>query len=261
MLLSPIFHRWYTNLFAFVVFIINLTAILSSSNLFMSKNTLKDTDKLFKIYYHNNVVSEYDTLMQIKHINPDIFIYTNKTPVSDNLKQELSAFSSLNIAKTKNGEDIVFGSKYEALDIGHIPFNKNEETIATWATYEANNRVFTVIAVSMPPIEHLYKRANKDLIKYLQDFIISRDEPVVILGDFSSSPWSKYLRELKIKTNLTHKSGQTLSYPSYIPWFLRLSNFSLFAHEGIKIIDITTGAKTNSDHIPVISKIAIPRFN
>ena len=263
MLFSPFYGRWFTHLFSSLILIINLVVILSSSNLFVQKNKIENTDEIITTYYHNDVVSEYDVLMQIKHHNPDIFIYTNKNKSSDGLKTTLLAkekgFKFIDIVTTKKQEEMVFASKYETLDSGHIPLNNVEGIIGTWATYDINSKVFTLIAVSMPKISELYKSKNKDLIRYLQDFIISRDEPVVILGDFSSSPWSGYLRRLKIKTRIKHKSGQTLNYPSSLPWFLRLSNFSLFAHNGIKIQNIKTGVKSDSKYIPVISNLAISK--
>jgi len=78
---------------------------------------------------------------------------------------------------------------------------------------------------------------------------------LVLMGDMNSTPWSRMQRALRAATGLENAAGWRLSWPSWLPAFLRLPIDHVLARGDLVVTSFVAGPKTDSDHLPVIAEI------
>jgi endonuclease/exonuclease/phosphatase (EEP) superfamily protein YafD len=89
------------------------------------------------------------------------------------------------------------------------------------------------------------------LAKYLN----RQPRDLVLMGDFNSAPWSRVQRAFRISTGLGSQAGWDLTWPSFLPWPLRLPLDQVVARGHLVVTEFSTGPRTESDHLPVIAEI------
>ncbi len=78
---------------------------------------------------------------------------------------------------------------------------------------------------------------------------------LILMGDFNSVPWSRVQRAFRDKTGLDNETGWSSSWPSSLPWPLRLPIDHILARGHLAVTKFSIGPKTDSDHYPVIAEI------
>ncbi len=82
--------------------------------------------------------------------------------------------------------------------------------------------------------------------------------PLVVVGDFNSTPWSYALRGFEAATGLKRETRNLVTFPEL--WtvrkgLIRMSPFLPLDHvfqRGVIVSDLRTGPQTGSDHLPVV---------
>lgn len=102
------------------------------------------------------------------------------------------------------------------------------------------------------------KRQNEQLVALTQ-VVESTEGPLVLAGDFNSTPWSYALRNFETGAGLKRETASLVTYPmrwnAFGTWwdtvpFLPLDH--VMTRGGIVVHDVRTGARTASDHLPVV---------
>ncbi len=81
--------------------------------------------------------------------------------------------------------------------------------------------------------------------------------PLLVVGDFNSTPWSYALRGFATETGLTRETRNLLTYPELF-MFRRMIRTEPFLpldqvfQRGIIVHDLHRGEQTGSDHLPVV---------
>lgn len=78
---------------------------------------------------------------------------------------------------------------------------------------------------------------------------------LILMGDFNSAPWSRVQRAFRAATGLDNRSGWALTWPTWLPWMLRLPLDHVLARGSLAVTDFAAGAPTDSDHLPVIAEV------
>jgi endonuclease/exonuclease/phosphatase (EEP) superfamily protein YafD len=78
---------------------------------------------------------------------------------------------------------------------------------------------------------------------------------VIVMGDLNSAPWSRLQRAFRARTGLDNGAGWVASWPSFLPWPLRLPIDHVLARGHLVVTKFATGPRTDSDHFPVIAEI------
>ncbi|MEZ5832504.1 MAG: endonuclease/exonuclease/phosphatase family protein [Dongiaceae bacterium] len=86
-------------------------------------------------------------------------------------------------------------------------------------------------------------------------YLNSRSPDLVLMGDLNSVPWSRVQRAFRDRTGLDNQAGWSSTWPSFLPWPLRLPIDHILARGHLVVTQFTTGPKTDSDHLPVIAEI------
>lgn len=88
--------------------------------------------------------------------------------------------------------------------------------------------------------------------------------PMILAGDFNSTPWSYALRDFVAGNNLVRETHNMLTFPMrwfyFDAWrdmipFLPLDH--VMTRGGIVVHDIHTGEPTASDHLPVVTTFSV----
>ena len=78
---------------------------------------------------------------------------------------------------------------------------------------------------------------------------------LIVMGDLNSAPWSRVQRAFRAKTGLDNRMGAVASWPSFLPWPLRLPIDHVLARGHLVVTKFEAGPRTESDHLPVIAEI------
>lgn len=92
---------------------------------------------------------------------------------------------------------------------------------------------------------------------------IQRDTlPVIVAGDFNSTPWSPLFRDLLTQAGVQDSRkghGVHSSWPTFVPQVLRIPIDHMLISPDIGVTDRFIGASAGSDHLPVIVDLVLPR--
>ena len=86
-------------------------------------------------------------------------------------------------------------------------------------------------------------------------YLNRQPQDLILMGDFNSVPWSRVQNSFRDKTGLDNQAGWDSSWPSFMPWPLRLPIDHILARGHLVITKFEAGPRTDSDHFPVIAEI------
>lgn len=86
---------------------------------------------------------------------------------------------------------------------------------------------------------------------------LDRETPgdLIVMGDLNSAPWSRVQRAFRARTGLDNQAGWSSTWPSFLPWPLRLPIDHVLARGHLVITRFEAGPRTDSDHFPVVAEI------
>jgi len=89
----------------------------------------------------------------------------------------------------------------------------------------------------------------------LAKFLNTLPRDLILMGDFNSAPWGRVQRAFRDKTGLDSQAGWDFSWPSSLPWPLRLPLDHVLARGHLAVTYFAAGPETDSDHLPVVAEI------
>ncbi|HEV8390782.1 MAG TPA: endonuclease/exonuclease/phosphatase family protein [Dongiaceae bacterium] len=90
---------------------------------------------------------------------------------------------------------------------------------------------------------------------FFAKYLNSRPADLIVMGDLNSVPWSRVQSAFRAKTGLDNQAGWASSWPSFMPWPLRVPIDHVLTRGHLTVTQFTTGPETDSDHLPVIAEI------
>lgn len=132
--------------------------------------------------------------------------------------------------------------------------------LATFQTEDGNS--FSVITTHMDwpiPVSR-----QQEQLTALAEVVDKIEGPMILAGDFNSTPWSYALRDFVARNGLVRETQNMLTFPmtwyylgawrETIP-FLPLDH--VMTRGGIVVHDVDTGQPTASDHLPVVVTFSV----
>jgi endonuclease/exonuclease/phosphatase (EEP) superfamily protein YafD len=175
------------------------------------------------------------------------------------------------------------GPKCQILLLSKLPIEKlfagriwRATPIVASAELMWNGRPFTVVVTHLfrplaPSDESKYGEDDPAFSAYLaQPLPLSRQagqaglfakylnrqpDDLILMGDFNSTPWSRVQRAFRERTHLDSQAGWVSSWPSFLPWPLRVPIDHVLARGHLVVTQFSAGPETDSDHLPVIAEI------
>ena len=209
------------------------------------------------VLYKNN---QYDRVISVvRQENPDIAFFME---VGEIWMQELAALKntfpySFNNQDTSSMGTVIY-SKLPLENSSIQDLGGGRKTLVT--ELKVKGEVVSLVAshLNIPTNKSSFDLRNKQLAA-LADYVNKIKHPIIALGDWNITMWSpfykRFVRETGLK-NARYGFGVLPSWPTFSPLSIPIDQ-SLLSPE-IKVINIRTGAKVGSDHLPVIQDLAIP---
>jgi endonuclease/exonuclease/phosphatase (EEP) superfamily protein YafD len=145
------------------------------------------------------------------------------------------------------GGDVKWNGRTVTIFASHWfrPLRRSAES--RWGEHDAERSAY--LAAGLP----LSRQAGQAglLAKYLN----RQPRDLILMGDFNSVPWSRVQRAFRDKTGLENEAGWASSWPSFLPWPLRLPIDHILARGHLTVTKFGAGPETNSDHLLVIAEI------
>lgn|GEM_PF-917491 len=136
---------------------------------------------------------------------------------------------------------------FSKLPFNQVSYKKLIHNNALVAKFEYNNSPYELIVnhLSNPAFPRFYENRNQDLAYLSRLLEDKKDEKVIVLGDFNTTPWSPYFPEFKDYNNVLAGRGP------YITWQvgpLVLPIDQLFISQQIQVKNFKIDSQNGSDH-------------
>ncbi len=199
-------------------------------------------------------------LAQIAAEKPDIVILQEMTPPWLKAMQSLSAEFPYSIAEAQDGAfGIGLFSKLPLEDarIVHAPPVDLPEIRVTVVLGE--QRIILMSAHPMPPIGRASIEARNVQLAALGKELGAAARPTVLIGDLNISMWASTFRAFEESSGLRNGRKGFGIIPTF-PVFLPIAGIPIdhcLVSEGIEVLEFRRGARTGSDHWPIIVTLAL----
>lgn len=127
---------------------------------------------------------------------------------------------------------------------------------ALTATLDVNGTEFTVFAAHLDRPWPMGEQ--EDWVLPMRKAAAAVPGPAVMTGDFNSSPWTHAVRSIGESGGFRLASGFATSWPARNPALLRLPLDQLYLRGRVRAIDVRTGPRRGSDHLPLMITLEIP---
>ncbi|PID26762.1 MAG: endonuclease [Candidatus Cloacimonadota bacterium] len=191
--------------------------------------------------------------------------------------------------KTKGEYSAIFYKKdrFEEIDTGYFWLSENPDAVGTKGWDSACERIATwiklkdlrsekILFILNTHLDHVGKKARKESVNLILNRLesLAKNLPIVVTGDFNSSPNSSYVKDITDKddkrslTNSREISeivyGPNFTFHNFgkTPFEERTTIDYIFVKNNIKVLKHGVLAETDgkeflSDHTPIIARVVI----
>ncbi len=225
--------------------------------------------KIFIANLNTNNKSYDKVLSLVKKQNPDLAIFIEVDEKWINQLDSLQDILPYSFGKPHRfHRGIYIYSRYK-IENPQINFFSTENPVII-ANLTINNQKLSLIAAhpSAPIRESLFNQRNKQL-EEIGKYINTLENPVIMAGDFNITMWSPYYKKFIEETGLKDTrrgfgvlptwpaSGGYAKINLLVSLVLSIPIDGCLVSDEIKVASIKTGEKTDSDHLPLITKLLI----
>ena len=141
---------------------------------------------------------------------------------------------------------------FESTKLGHL---ETYPIPYVMAQFKFNEKPFTLFGAHlMSPIGSYRSNLRNKQIAVLIQQIQKINQPTVLLGDFNTTPWSPFFKDIIQKTGLKDARKELGIYPSWPAGNISMQipiDHSLTSN-GIRVHLFRLGPDIGSDHLPII---------
>lgn len=125
-----------------------------------------------------------------------------------------------------------------------------------WARFDNGPKPVTLMATHLMSGLHApWSQKRRAQFEYLRSFLTSIDGPVVLAGDFNTTPWSADFSRLTRDAGLAHAGPRLVAtWPAPLG-LLGIPIDHVFAARGAEVTDLRRGPAVGSDHYPVVFRV------
>ncbi|MBR1945298.1 MAG: hypothetical protein IJ846_03295 [Alphaproteobacteria bacterium] len=253
-----LFKQRWGKMFVFLLCaLLNLILMASHSHLTQKKSDLPEDSHIFTVLYQNMKDSE-NSLDRIQYmmesIQTDLVMWTNvPIEVYRHLEDVIGSYSLQNQTLDTTGKMKLVFSRTPSVDRGET---LGEDSLWVSRVVETRKLTFLLTFFDNPWNEKNYDKAKQEVFE-LSNFVRSRDEPVVLIGNLGASAWSWLLNDLEAYAGLKPQ-GKLLVSGMDMPFYSRRPTDHIYTHPGIETADIKAKdwLKTGHNAISAVFKIA-----
>ncbi|MCF7818130.1 MAG: endonuclease/exonuclease/phosphatase family protein [Kiritimatiellales bacterium] len=207
-------------------------------------------------------VNTAQVLEAIRNADPDILLLEEVTPKWAHELAVLETNFPYRVAEPQEG---CFG----IMLLGKVPLEHGRVVeigdagvpSITADAYLPQGTISIIATHPLPPIGSAYADHRNKQLAALPDIVQSQKNPVLLMGDLNTSPWSSYFAQLLRDSGLKNSMkgfGFQPSWPANMPLLRIPLDHALHSPE-IKIRNRMVGGNIGSDHFPVIVDFSVAR--
>lgn len=250
------------SLVSFGCILLNLLAIvpwyLPSSQIIAGNQVNKIRILQLNVFTKNQQYSQAIAL--IKKENPDVAVFLE---VSEKWAEKLKVLRQSYPYVFHNQDNRRFGKSIYSkipLDTPKTKFTVRErKTLVTQLKISGQTVSLIVTHPTIPIKRSTFKVRNQELA-VLADYISKLESLIIVVGDFNTSMWSPYYQQFVNNTRLKNGRrgfGVQPSWPTDFPLLYIPIDHCLVSPE-IQVLNSRVGENVGSDHLPLITDVAIP---
>ncbi|VGO22037.1 endonuclease/exonuclease/phosphatase family protein [Pontiella sulfatireligans] len=198
----------------------------------------------------------------IRTANPDLLLLEEVTPKWESELAVLDADYPHRIAEPQDGcFGIMLLSKHPLAHGKVVEIGTAGVPSITADIYFPQGEVSIIGTHPLPPMGSEYSKDRNNQLAALPEFVKAQKNPVLLIGDLNTSPWSPHFTQLVRQSGLKNSMkgfGFQPSWPANNR-FLRIPLDHMLYSEQITIHNRMIGADVGSDHFPVIVDFALSR--
>lgn len=210
------------------------------------------------VYHSNKGYQRFIDL--VREEDPDMIFVQEFTAEWVNNTASLSQDYPHAYFESRRGRSgVAMYSKLPLESVGHIDSPPlNYATIITKASVDGVPLTLITTHPTIPIGRESYAARNLQL-QSVAEIVSQTAGNVVLLGDFNASLWCAHYRKLESTSGLTSARkgfGILPSWPVYLP-FAMIPIDHVLVSDGISVIDLRTGKRIGSDHLPLFVTISM----
>lgn len=161
----------------------------------------------------------------------------------------------------RDGAPVVLFSRYPVDDTTLVRPAAGERPYLK-ARVAVSDRSLTVLGVhpaSPSPRDPRDSHVRNRELDHLAASVHRSDEPVIVMGDFNTSPWSPHFRDLIAATGLRNAAaghGWIATWPRWF-WPAQIPIDHILLGGTVTATAVRRGASTGSDHYPVVADLRL----
>ena len=228
-----------------LLLLINFFVISSSVNI-ISLERNAEGSRVLRVSYQKSPVALIDSFEDVQANNVDIVAINNpkstNITVSDFLPTPYKVLNENDIQKS------FIASRGKTYSTGRVRISS--ETDAAFTTIEAADSPLTILSIdfSTVPVQQL-----SEAFDVLEGFVSSRNEPVIIIGDFNTVVWSGVFGEFLDNSGL-HAVNPLLSSAKNI---LFPPTFYVLGYKNLQFINLLSLPARDNKYSPYVLDIKI----
>lgn len=264
-ILSALSKRYFYSIIFFLLLIINFYQVQSWYSLNPAlKNQRRTSEQKIKLAIINVLYGNTDyqkTLDLVRKEKPDILLFIE---LEKAWFQEINKLSDLLPYSAPNDPSSLFEvklkSNFPIKEFKIFPLDDPIRLTMT-AILEINHKRVLLLIPHLPtPTDPARFSLRNKQLNNLAEILHNQNLPTILIGDFNTSIWSPYYRELINRTNLqnSRQGFGTLStwyaFSTKLPLLAAPIDQILFSKD-FKVVNSYLGEDIGSDHLPLISEL------
>lgn len=192
--------------------------------------------------------------------SPDIIVFQEFTraflPSLEKLRQRYPHQAVFPLKS--GGTDVVVISRFPLIDARLIDNPEHWIRVVT-AQVQIEGVLLNLVTLHPPtPTSPKLARIRDRNFAIVAEHVKTSTGPIIVIGDFNATLWSRPLQDLFATTDLRAASHwPDMTYPSIYPWPIRIPIDTVLISPGLSFLRLETAASFGSDHLTVVAKIAI----
>lgn len=197
----------------------------------------------------------------IEREDPDVLLLMETDETwADAVRPALERYSTVVPVPQSNYYGLVFATRLDVVK-AEVVYLTPDDTPSVFAELRTRSgQVFYFVGLHpQPPVPGVDTDERDTQILYAARFARRTQVPMVVMGDFNDAAWSPTSRLFKhYGEYLDPRIGRGLyaSFHAKNP-LIRCAIDQLFLTEEVAMVDFRLGAKTGSDHFPVVARVRI----
>lgn len=245
--IAALFHKFFIQSFlAFLLILVNYFVIGSSANII--NNIEGNGRKTVSVVYQNATREIVPLVKTAEKAGADLIGVNHKHQIL--LPESLSKYRIFH-DEANLGRSFIL-TDLPPLRAGKLRFSQSRSASFINVSKDGHRFVFVNIDFSdLKPSE------EENVYHNLAEFILSQDEPVVIVGDFGIPAWTHTFQDFLVKTGLEVKNRVIMSGGSWLFNPFAVPTFNVLAYQNFGIRKLEFLDKGKNPHYPLLIELGI----